>query len=371
MRWGTAAIVAAAAVGTGAAVLLLGRKVSDRVVRPAPAGPTGPASLRVHDLGAGRVTITRSPESVRPGHYALEWADGGHAVVGEILSTDVQSVSRRLERADSGTLTVGTEVHLTPRVHLGDPRTALGLDFTDTAVTGELGPMPAWHTAGIRGTWVVLVHGPGADRSQALPVLPLLHGLRLPTLTVTHRGDAGAPPSPDGMSHFGESEWRDVESAVRYALDRGAGRVVLYGWSLGATMALQTAARSAWADRIGGLVLDSPVLDWDASVRREAVRAGIPAALAELGALAARGRTGVDLAGFARLAAGGDLHAPTLLLHSPSDSIAPFAAARRLAARREDLVSLQPVPDGEHAALWNADPDRYTEALRRFLTPLL
>ncbi|WP_354642788.1 alpha/beta hydrolase [Kitasatospora camelliae] len=370
MRWGTAAIVAAAAVGTGAAFLLLGRRVSERSLRPGSAEHY-PTVVRVHDLGSGRVTVTRTPDTLRPGHYALEWAGGGHAVIGEVLGGDAQSVTRRLERADGGTLAVGIEVRVTPLVHLGDPRTALGLDFTETAVDGELGVMPAWYVPAIRGTWVILVHGPGSDRRQALPVIPLLHALRMPTLTITYRGDPDAPAPPDGLGHFGETEWRDVEAAIRFALDCGAGKVVLYGWSLGATMALQTAARSTWRDAVAGLVLDSPVLDLSASVRREAVRAGVPAPLAGLGALAAEGRSGVDLASFARIAEGRDLHMPTLVLHSPVDGVAPWAAAERLARRREDLVSLQAVPGAEHTALWNADPEAYGEALRRWMTPLL
>jgi pimeloyl-ACP methyl ester carboxylesterase len=97
----------------------------------------------------------------------------------------------------------------------------------------------------------------------------------------------------------------------------------------------------------------------------------VPAPLAELGALAAQGRSKVDLAGFARLAEGADLQMPTLLLHSPDDGVAPWRAAERLADLRSDMVSLHRVPGAEHAALWNADPDGYTETLRRFLTPLL
>ena len=91
----------------------------------------------------------------------------------------------------------------------------------------------------------------------------------------------------------------------------------------------------------------------------------------ELGALSAEGRTGVDQAGFARLADGTDLRAPTLLLHSTQDAVAPFATARRLAELRPDLVSLHPVAGAAHAALWNADPRGYEETLRRFLTPIL
>ncbi|AUG80263.1 alpha/beta hydrolase [Kitasatospora sp. MMS16-BH015] len=373
MRRQTAAFTAAAAVGAGAAVLLLGRKVSEQAVRPgalpAPGGP--PPVLKVVQLAAGRITLTRTPEALRPGRYALEWGEDGHAVVGEVVGQDARTVTRRLERADTGTLTPGTQLRLTPRVLRGDPTSALALPFTETTAAGELGPLPAWLTPGVRGTWVVLVHGPGADREQALPVLPTLSSLRLPTLTVTYRGDAGAPASPDGMGHFGETEWRDVESAVRLALDSGAGRVVLYGWSLGATIALQTAARSDWRDRIAGLVLDSPVLDWSETVRRGAVLAGAPAELAGLGVLAAEGRTGVDLAGFARLASGADLEVPVLLLQSPEDAVAPALAATALAERRPELVSLHSVPGAAHAALWNADPDGYAEALRRFLTPLL
>ncbi|MGW4382386.1 alpha/beta hydrolase [Kitasatospora sp. NPDC004531] len=372
MRWGTAAVVAAAAAGTGAAAfLLVGRRVSGRVVQPWTVEPPSPPPVTVLELGPGRVTLTATEDTARRGHYALEWGEVGHAVVGEVLESGGGRVTRRLERAESGTLAVGTEVRVTARVLLGDPRSALGLDFSGTAVAGELGAFPAWHTAGIRGTWAVLIHGAAADRSQALPVLPLLHALRMPTLTVTYRGDEGAPASPDGLGHFGETEWQDVDAAIRTALDQGAGKVVLFGWSMGATIALHTAARSALRGRIAGLVLDSPVLDWPESVRRAGARAGASPMLAELGALAAQGRTGVDLADFARIASGADLPAPVLLLQSPDDPISPWAAAGRLAAERADLVSLHPVPQAQHAALWNADPAGYTEAVRRFLVPLL
>ncbi|MER6298779.1 hypothetical protein ABT247_04285 [Kitasatospora sp. NPDC001539] len=377
MRWGTAAVVAAAAVGAGAAaVLVIGRRASERMVSPGSGPGAGTAlqesgPLLVQSVATGRVTFTRRPESLRRGRWAVEWADGGHAVVEEILHSDQRGVTRRLVRADRGTLTPGTEVRFTPRVLLGDPAEALGLPFTEIGARGELGTFPAWYLEGKRGTWVILVHGTEADRQQTLPVLPLLERLGLPVLAVTYRGDAGAPASPDGLSHFGATEWRDVESAVRLALDRGAGRVILYGWSLGATMALHTAARSAWARTISGLILDSPVLDLPASARREAARAGFRGAAAELGALAAEGRTGVDLADFSRLVEGADLHVPTLVLHSPSDRTAPFGAAQRLAAARPQLVNLQTFPGGEHAALWNSAPDHYTELLRRWLTPLL
>lgn len=375
MRWGiVVAAGTAVAVGAGAAVLLVGRRVSDLSLRPGPAAGAEPI-LRVEaitprEVTPREVTLTRTAASARRGRYALEWP-GGHAVVGAVLRGDERTVTRRLELAAGGELTAGTEVELSPRVLRGDPGSACGLDYMDVLVDGELGELPAWYVPAMRGTWVIAVHGPGADRRQALPVLPVLRQLRLPALVVSLRGDQGAPASPDRLGHFGETEWRDVEAAVRFAKEHGAGRIILYGWSLGGDAVLQTAARSDFRDSLAGLVLDSPVLDLPASVRGRAARAGVPAAPAQLGAWAAQGRTGVDLAGFARLAEGTDLQAPTLLLHSPQDAIAPWAAAERLARRRPDLVSLRPIADAAHAALWNADPQGYEEYLRRFLTPIL
>ena len=379
MRWGMAATVATvAAVAAGTAAVVAGRVVSDLSVRPGGAAPADAGGLRVHSVAAGRVELTRSEESLRPGRYGLEWADG-RAVVGTVLDTTEQTVVRRLLQSDGGTedssgaagLAVGTEVRLTTRVFAGDPRTALGLDFTEVQVQGELGPMPAWYLPGIRDLSVIAVHGFGEDRQQALPLLPLFDRLHVPVLAVTYRNDEGAPRSADGLGHFGDTEWSDVDAAVQHALDGGAGRILLYGWSIGATMVLQTAARSARREHIKGLVLDSPVLDWRDTARRRATRRGVPGVLASLGAHAAEGRSGVDVAAIDRLALGDDLNVPVLLVHSPDDSVAPIAPARRLAQRVGDLVLLKEFPGAEHEALWNADSDHYEETLRLFLTPLL
>ncbi|MDH6113456.1 dienelactone hydrolase [Kitasatospora sp. MAP12-15] len=376
MRWGiVVAAGTAVAAAAGAVVVIVGRRVSGSAVHPGAGGgvPSALAAdprLRVQAFGPSEVTLTRTSASERRGRYALEWP-GGHAVVGDVLRTGPQSVTRRLELSAGTPPDVGTQVDLTPRVLRGDPASACGLDYMDVLVDGELGGLPGWYVPALRGTWVIAVHAPDADRRQALPVLPVLRRMGLPALVVSCRGDQGAPVSPDGLAHFGETEWHDVEAAIRFAKEAGAGRIVLYGWSLGAATVLQTAAHSQYRDELVGLVLDSPVLDLAAAVRGRAARAGVPAGAATLGAWAAEGRTGVDLAGYARLADGAELPGPTLLLHSPQDSVAPWGAAARLAHRRSDLVSLHAVPGAEHAALWNADPAGYEEALRRFLTPIL
>ncbi|CAM5518507.1 hypothetical protein SALBM311S_09733 [Streptomyces alboniger] len=72
----------------------------------------------------------------------------------------------------------------------------------------------------------------------------------------------------------------------------------------------------------------------------------------------------------ADVAAPGHPLAPTLIFHGPDDRVAPWGPSRRLAAAHPDRVALHTVRRAPHSAMWNADPEAYEEALRRFLTPM-
>lgn len=373
----TAAAVTTTLLAAGAAVTaaaLAGRYAADAALRTEPGRPLpGGPRLSVHSTAAGRVELTRSLASLRPGTYGLT-APGVHAVVGPVLADaphGPDTVVRRLVAVTHGSLDPGARVTLTPQVHLGDPGSALGLEHADVDIPGELGALPAWLVPAARDTWVITVHGLGATREHPMVVMPFLHGHRLPVLDLGYRGDLGAPASPDGLGHLGESEWRDLDAAIRYALRYGARRVVLYGWSTGATMALRAVERSALADRICGLVLDSPVLDWHATLRALAAARHTPAPLLPLAVKAAEGRAGLRADHRAPGADPGALKIPALIFHGPDDTLASWEPSRRLAAARPDLVTLHPVREAAHGAMWNADPARYEEALRRFLTPLM
>ncbi|MCH0562611.1 MULTISPECIES: alpha/beta hydrolase [unclassified Streptomyces] len=370
----TAAAAVTAVMGAGAAAVVAGRLASDAALRASPGRPlpTEPR-LTVHAAGADRITLTRDLASLRPGTYGLE-GDDAHAIVGRVLTDaghPADTVVRRLDRVTHGTLAPGDRVRLTPTLHVGDPRTALGLDHADVEVPGELGPLPAWFVPGARDTWVIAVHGLGTTREQAMNLMPSLHRLRLPVLALAYRGDLGAPRSPDGLNHLGDSEWRDLDAAIRYAERHDARRVVLLGWSTGATMALRAAAHSGLRNRISGLVLDSPVLSWEATLRALAAARHTPGPLLPLAVRAAQGRTGLHADRTDEAADPGRLSVPTLIVHGPGDTVAPWGYSRRLAARRPDLVTLRVVPHAPHSAMWNEDPAGYEEGLRRFLTPLM
>ncbi|MFD5796968.1 alpha/beta hydrolase [Streptomyces diastatochromogenes] len=363
-----------AVLAAGAASVAAGRLASDAALKAPPGRPlpTEPR-LTVHGTAAGRITLTRDLASLRPGTYGLA-GDGSHAVVGPVLAAaghTPDTVVRRLVRVTHGTLAPGDTVWLTPNVHVGNPDAALGLDHADIDVPGELGSLPAWFVPGYRDTWVIAVHGLGTTREHALNVMEFLHGRRLPVLALAYRGDLGAPRPPDGLNHLGETEWRDVDAAIRYAVRYGARRVILLGWSTGATMALRAAEHSVVRERIAGLILDSPVLSWQATLRALAQARHTPEPLLPLAVRAAQGRAGLEADRATETTDPELLDVPTLIIHGPDDTVAPWEYSRRLAARRPDRVALHTVPQAPHAAMWNADPPEYEERLRRFLTPLM
>ncbi|WEH42500.1 alpha/beta fold hydrolase [Streptomyces sp. AM 2-1-1] len=375
MRQATATAAAVSTIlGAGAAAVAVGRYAGGTALT-VPAGRPLPADrgLTVHATAPGQVTLTRSFAALRPGVWGLSGPDV-HAVVGPVLDAPALSadtVVRRLERVTHGALEPGTRVRATPQVHRGDPGSALGLLHHDVEIPGELGALPAWFTPADRSTWVIALHGVGATREHTLNVTGFLHDLGFPVLALAYRGDAGAPRSPDGLGHLGASEWRDLDAAIRYALRYGAEKVVLLGWSSGATMALYAYVDSALRDHVSGLVLDSPVMDWETTLRALAAARGVPAALMPLAVRAAQGRTGLRGAPLLQGRLPTVLHVPTLIFHGPGDTLAPWGPSRELAALRPDLVTLHTVPDAPHASMWNPEPAAYEETLRRFLTPLM
>jgi pimeloyl-ACP methyl ester carboxylesterase len=255
----------------------------------------------------------------------------------------------------------------------GDPRTALGLAFDDVRVHAALGDFPAWYLPAARSdrTWFVFVHGHDGSRQESLRYLRALHGAGMPVLVPTYRNDVGAPASPDGADHLGGTEWQDVDGAVRWALDHGARDVVLGGWSMGGAVALQLADRSAVSGRIRALVLDSPVLDWRDVFRRQGSVRGLPEAETDLAMWVAERRYGLDLDRLDWLSRSTELKVPTLIVHSDADDYVPDGPAKRLAATRPDLVTLELVPGAGHTQAWNLDPAGYERRLLAWLTPRL
>jgi pimeloyl-ACP methyl ester carboxylesterase len=333
------------------------------------------AVTRVHDsyplrvLAVGSqdraVTLSAGPDAAEPGTFRLAWP-GGQARAGPVTASGPGFVTRQLSHV-RGRLAPGEPAGIEADPYTGDPYTALGIPFTTVRVLTPLGGMPAWQITGRRSTWVILIHGLGGSRADALPVMPRLHALGFPMLAITYRNDAGAPASPDHQSDLGATERHDVTAAVRYAASHGASGVVLFGYSLGGDMAAVTAEDSPVRSLVRGLILDSPVLNWRATLEYQGRRHGLPQPLISLTEALLSWRTGLSYAQFDQLQQESSLHVPVLLIQGSADTIVPPAAAGAFARARPGLVTYLRVAGADHVSAIDTDPSGYRAALTRFL----
>lgn len=351
-----------------------------------------PKTMRREDLQIRRVfrgadetlmvELAASARTTALGRYSIWFANGtGHACIGEIVSADdaAGTVTRRVERVDSGDLRTAKAgiwsgyVYPTPG--------PLGLTYSDVQIPVENGLAPAWkftptQASGDSSTWAIHIHGLGGSKAGALRGVPVADRLGYASLVVSLRNDRDAPASSDGRYHLGQTEWHDVEAAVSYAVGQGARQIVLFGWSLGASIALQLAASSEFRDLISRLVLNAPVVDWSSTLVANARSSGLPSwvaglGLQMLGSSRMRWITGLDaplnFPTLDLLARADELSVPILVIHNEGDRSTPFAISREFVSRRPGLATLLTFPSAEHTQEWNSDPDGWDAAVENWL----
>lgn len=327
--------------------------------------------LAVRVVGAGKdVVITaNTPVARRHGTYWLSW-DGGSARMGDIVAQSPTSVERPLLAGSMPT--VGSAAYVGGAVP-SDPKTTLGLDYSEVNIPTELGPAPAWFIPAkvpADSTWVIAVHGQNGRRKAMLPIAPTFHRLGLPMLVITYRNDEGAPASPDGLLHLGGTEWRDVEPAVRYAQGQGARRVVLYGASNGGQIVGQFLVNSPLAGLVTALFLDAPT----SSMPRVGEYVGhqehdAPGIVVELVDRIIDWRTGDDLTQLDLLTHPPTVRPPTLLIQGTADTQVPVQLSRDFAASAAKMnwsMRYAEFPGAEHTESWNSDPVRYEQLVTNF-----
>ena len=324
--------------------------------------------VEVTEMGDGRITLrstTGADIASEPEHIGLDWP-AGYARAGGTLSSTEETVTREFAPLDGG-LQVGDLVRFDKFAFPGDPESAHGIAFDAATFASPLGALAAWRVGGIEDTWVIFVHGKGSNRREALRMMPVVVDAGLPSLAITYRNDPAAPTDPSGYYEYGRTEWEDLEAAVEYALAEGANDVVLVGYSMGGGIVANFLIRSSFADRVAGVILDSPMLDFGATIDLGAERRGLPVFLAGVAKLVSSVRFGVDWAALDYLDRADELSVPILLFHGDADTTVPQRTSNALAERRPDLVTYEAFDGAAHVGAWNANPERYEEAVAAFL----
>ena len=370
----------AIAVATGllaAGALGIGWAIARRLT--APAGPRT-FDLTIHDIehdhGIQRVVLDRTDQTTADGIYNLWLEHGGWAQLSaEVADRGPGRIARTVTGTSPGlALRVGDRASWSG-IYYATPADA-GLNAREITITTPAGPCPAWRIDGDPSTWAIHIHGLGSSRAGTLRGVQVATDLGSTSLVVTYRNTMEGPRVGAGRSTLGCTETGDVDEAIGYAVRRGAQRIVLFGWSMGAAIALRLANHPRHQALIAALVLVSPVLNWAEVIKANCARSRLPAAAGLLAipwltthrlACAVGLPASVPLREFNWIVRSAELTAPTLMLHGTRDSSAPVRFSQAIRDRRSDLVTLETF-DADHTLSWNSDPEQWRAVVSGWLT---
>jgi pimeloyl-ACP methyl ester carboxylesterase len=373
---GGGALAGLLATGSSALALYFAR----RVITPVRQRAADQEVLAVIREGHGQqVILAANADTTVDGVYGLFFDDGkGHARIGRIVSYSPaeRTVLREVEAVYAGDLNTARRGWWSGAVY-PDPA-AVGLSAEDVMIDVDGGHAPAWlvRADGQTRTWAIMVHGRGATRQEALRALGPALELGLTSLVVSYRNDGLAPSADDGRYGLGSTEWRDVEAAIEYALAHGAEEIVLFGWSMGGAICLQTADLSRHRRLIRAMVLDAPVINWVNVLAHHAEINRIPSLVGRYGQLMlghplGRRLTGlsapVDLKAMDWVSRAVELRTPTLIVHSVDDEYVPYGPSATLAERNPEMVTFETFNHARHTKEWNVDPGRWEGLVKAFL----
>ena len=325
-------------------------------------------TVTVVKADAHSVTLEAGPLAHAQGEYTLLF-DGGSARIGEPTMLG-QTVTRPASPL-AGHIPLGV-VAFSPDP--GDSPRVAGA-HVDRRIAGPAGEIPAWEYGPASTSWAIHVHGVRSNRLNALWSVPGATEAGYRSLVIAYRG------SPDGPANhrnagLGYLEAPDVAAAVAYAVANGAERIVLFGWSMGASAALLTTELSRHRERIVGLVLIAPTLSWRHIMRAGATRMGMPrwvsplverAITAQIPSLLVGMPGRVDLDALDWVSRPGRLRVPALVVGSRGDTNVPFELVATFAEANSELVQVAEVADCTHGWEPNVDPNAFTRALASWL----
>ena len=368
----TGIVVTGALAAAGLASVMARRVITPPRVRE--------EDIRILSYTESTITLSATDDTRTPGRYSLWFSgDTGYLRLGAILSATGETVTRELLSVAFGNLAAARRARFTGWFYLHPSE--LGVPVEELQIEAPVGLAPAWLIPAESGTddWVIQVHGRAVTRAETIRAVPVFRAAGYTSLLVSYRNDTVAPDSVDRRYALGGTEWRDVEAAIDFAVERGAKNIVLMGWSMGGATSLQASILSRHRSLFRGMVLESPAIEWFSILDFHASQQRVPrpvrlAALRLLSSRWGKPFTGqaepIDLDSLNIIERAHELTLPTLLMHSADDGYVPADSARKLALLRPDLVHYDEFTVARHAKLWNYDPERFTRLITEWLAGL-
>lgn len=222
-----------------------------------------------------------------------------------------------------------------------------GLAYEDVEIVSDDGiKLHGWYIPqeGSSRT-LLLLHGNAGNISHRGDTLRIFNRLGLNVLIIDYRGYGRSEGTPDETGFY-----RDARAAWRY-LERehpqSAGKVVIFGRSLGGAVAAELASEMQPA----GLILESSI----SSARDFAAK--MHPLLPYLNYI----RYDFDAA-----TAVSKVHSPVLVLHSPEDEVIPFELGKKLYQAANEPKYFQPLQGNHNSGFLQSQP-QYELVLLHFL----
>lgn len=325
-------------------------------------------SVTVTAVKDSRVHLEHSNMGQYDGAFTLRWP-GGNAQVGALRAGGISTWREVLTTTGAiplGTLTVSSYPGLSPDA---------GGTFDDVLIRSSGRDVPAWQYGPDAATWMIHVHGVRSNRFHTLWSVPAATAAGFTSLVIAYRG---APDGPKTGRHAGMGAYEagDVVAAIEYAASHGAEKIVLSGWSMGASACLLATEHTPHRDRIVGHVLVAPTISWRHVMRSGARRLGLPQWISSvvewtittpLVAQAVGMPVRVDLDALDWATPPARLREPALVFGSRSDTNTPFETLTAFAESNPGLVEMHEVETCIHGWEPNADPDMFRSTLHGWL----
>jgi uncharacterized protein len=332
-------------------------------------------TVSVIDISDTRITLSLLPDAEEDNlNLSVRWgiSDGiNYGRLGDVLSRTKTQVTRNFEPVVGG-FQIGDELYLDRTSFPHDPSVE-GLDYEEVVIPSSFGDFGAWKLGFTSqadyldedsDVWAIFVHGRTSNRETSMKLfnLPGVH-----SLAIDYRNDEGAPASESGYYDFGTTEWEDVESSVQYALDHGAKKIVLVGFSMGGGVVVNYQLKSELASHTVGMVLDSPMLNFGKTVDKGAEERGVPAPITFVAKAFATMRFGIDWDALDFLSKAKDIDVPVLLIHGEDDKTVPIETSFKFASENSEMVSMLTFENVGHVAAWNSHPIEYRRVVQEFV----
>lgn len=224
--------------------------------------------------------------------------------------------------------------------------------------------LSGWWLRGESGRVAVVCHGHRGSKADMLGIGPGLWREGWSVLLLDFRGNGDSADGPQSLAHY---EQLDLEAALDWVAARrpGAG-IDLVGFSMGAAVVLQVAARD---QRVARVVADSSFADMRDVVATAARGMRLPPVpLVHLVDRVTRWRYGYGFSEVEPVEVVADIAPrPLLLVHGTEDSVIPVAHAHRLAAAAGQGAELRIVDGVDHCGAYFADRPGYIRAVADFL----